>query len=166
MIEVAALAAPDWDMFTDWQAHAEVAVLTAVRVSGRLQVEDAPGSFEVSVKYSNDAEVRDLNAAYRGKDVATNVLSFPMMSDAELAAPPPHGGLLGDIVLAAETCAREAADKRIRLADHASHLIVHGTLHLLGHDHDHDDAAETMEEIERRALDRIGIADPYLQVDA
>ncbi len=95
------------------------------------------------------------------KDKPTNVLSFPMMSADELASPPVQGGLLGDIVLAAETCAREAAAKGIGMADHASHLIVHGTLHLLGHDHDEDAQAETMEGIERMALDRIGIADPY-----
>ena len=84
-----------------------------------------------------------------------------MMTASELAAPPLQGALLGDIVLAYETCAREAADKAIPLADHASHLIVHGTLHLLGHDHADDGQAETMEDIERKALYAIGIADPY-----
>lgn len=161
MIEVATLPSPAWDIFTDWEKCAYDAVLTAVRVSGQQQVEDSPAPFEVSVKFSTDAEVRTLNASYRGKDVPTNVLSFPMMSAGELAAPPGHGGLLGDIVLAAETCAREAADKGIALADHASHLIVHGTLHLFGHDHGDDAAAGTMEAFERSALGRIGIADPY-----
>ena len=161
MIEVATLTSPAWDISTDWERRAHDAVLTAVRVSGQSQVEDSPAPFEVSVKFSDDAEVRTLNASYRGKDVPTNDLSFPMMTADELAAPPAHGGLLGDIVLGHETCASEAADKRIALADHASHLIVHGTLHLLGHDHAHDDAAETMEAIERSALHRIGISDPY-----
>lgn len=161
MIDVATLASPAWDIFTDWEQRAHDAVLTAVRVSGRQQVEDCAAPFEVSVKFSDDAEVRALNASYRGKDKPTNVLSFPMMSADELASPPVQGGLLGDIVLAAETCAREAAAKGIGVADHASHLIVHGTLHLLGHDHDEDAQAETMEGIERMALDRIGIADPY-----
>ena len=161
MIEVAALALPIWDACSDWEMLAETAVLTAARVSGRQAVEDAPVPFEVSVKFTNDAEVRSLNASYRGKDAPTNVLSFPMMSADELASPPPQGGLLGDIVLAHETCAREAADKRVTLADHASHLVVHGTLHLFGHDHGEDAAAETMEGIERMALNAIGIADPY-----
>ena len=161
MIEVAALASPAWGIFTDWEALAETAVLTAARVSGVNQVEDAPAPFEVSVKFSDDAEVRALNASYRGKDKPTNVLSFPMMSADELADPPPQGGLLGDIILAYETCAREAADKGVPVADHASHLIVHGTLHLFGHDHADDGQAETMEGIERSALSRIGVADPY-----
>ncbi len=158
---MATLASAHWDDATDWERRAHDAVLTAVRVSGQSQVEDSPAPFEVSVKFTDDAEVRTLNAAYRGKDAPTNVLSFPMMSTAELASPPAHGGLLGDIVLAVETCTHEAAEKRISVADHASHLIVHGTLHLLGHDHAHDDAAETMEDIERSALQSIGISDPY-----
>ena len=161
MIEVATLVDAPWDADADWEALAETAVLTAARVSGYQMIEDAPASFEVSVKFTDDAEVRALNASYRGKDAATNVLSFPMMSADELASPPPHGGLLGDIVLAFETCAREAADKRVTLADHASHLVVHGTLHLFGHDHGRDADAETMEGIERMALTAIGIADPY-----
>jgi len=161
MIEVEVSKFEDWDLFADWDKRARDAVLTAARVSGLQSIEDAPALFEVSVKFTDDAEVRALNASYRGKDRPTNVLSFPMMSAAELAAPPTHGGLLGDIVLAYETCAREAADKGIAVADHASHLIVHGTLHLLGHDHDDDGPAETMEGIERMALGHIGIADPY-----
>ena len=74
---------------------------------------------------------------------------------------PSQGGLLGDIILAYETCAREAADKGVPVADHASHLLVHGTLHLFGHDHADDDEAETMEDIDRSALHHIGVADPY-----
>jgi len=161
MIEVEVSKSEDWDLFTDWDKCAHDAVFTAARVSGLQAIEDAPASFEISVKFTNDAEVRTLNASYRGKDKPTNVLSFPMLSPDELASPPAHGGLLGDIVLAYETCAREAADKGIGIADHASHLIVHGTLHLFGHDHDEDARAETMEGIERMALDHIGIADPY-----
>lgn len=166
MIEVATLTSPAWDLFTDWDRLAHDAVLTAVRVSGRQQLEDSPAPFEVSVKFADDDEVRVLNRSYRGKDAPTNVLSFPMMSAAELARPPAQGGLLGDIILAAGVCAAEAAEKRIALADHAAHLIVHGTLHLLGHDHQADGEAAAMEDRERRALGRIGIADPYAQIDA
>ena len=161
MIDVEVSRSPDWDIFTDWDQRAHDAVLTAARVSGLQQVEDSPAPFEVSVRFTDDAEVQTLNASYRGKDKPTNVLSFPMMSADELASPPAHGGLLGDIVLAFETCVREAQEKGVAVADHASHLIVHGTLHLLGHDHGEEGQAETMEGIERRALRHIGIADPY-----
>ncbi|HZF43202.1 MAG TPA: rRNA maturation RNase YbeY [Sphingomonadaceae bacterium] len=161
MIDVEVSKSPDWDIFTDWNQRAHDAVLTAARVSGLQQVEDSPATFEVSVRFTDDAEVRTLNASYRGKDKPTNVLSFSMMSADELASPPAHGGLLGDIVLAFETCLAEAEEKGVSVADHASHLLVHGTLHLFGHDHDEDGRAETMEGIERRALHHIGIADPY-----
>jgi probable rRNA maturation factor len=135
MIEVEISRSDAWDIFTDWGRRAHEAVLTAARVSGVQEVEDSPAPFEVSVRFTDDAEVRTLNASYRGKDKPTNVLSFPMMGPDELASPPAHGGLLGDIVLAFETCVREAEEKGVAVADHASHLIVHGTLHLLGHDH-------------------------------
>ena len=96
---------------------------------------------------------------WRGKDKATNVLSFPMAEPAELADAP----MLGDIVLAHGICAAEAAEKGIAIEAHAAHLVVHGTLHLLGYDHETSDAdAEAMEEAERRALASIGVADPYL----
>jgi probable rRNA maturation factor len=90
--------------------------------------------------------------------VATNVLSFPMAAPAELADAP----MLGDIVLAEGVCAREAAEKKVSIDVHAAHLVVHGTLHLLGYDHEQGEgAAEEMERLERRALAAIGIADPY-----
>jgi probable rRNA maturation factor len=109
--------------------------------------------------------VRSLNAGYRGKDKPTNVLSFPMF-EAELldSLVMADGGevLLGDIVLAAGTCAREAEEKQISVRDHAAHLVVHGTLHLLGYDHEQGEAeAEAMEGVEREALGALGIADPY-----
>ena len=94
----------------------------------------------------------------------TNVLSFPMLERAELAdlgaGGPPE--MLGDIALAYETCAREAEEKGVTLADHATHLLVHGLLHLAGHDHvDSDEQAEAMEALEVKALALMGIADPY-----
>ena len=101
---------------------------------------------EVSVKFTSDEEVRALNAAWRGKDKATNVLSFPMADESELAG----AQLLGDIVLAHGICAAEAADEEVAIETHAAHLVVHGTLHLLGYDHETSDAdAEEMEEVER-----------------
>ena len=142
----------DWDSSTDWPALAERAVRAAVAHSDYADLADT----EVSVKYTSDAEVRALNAAWRGKDKATNVLSFPM------AETPENAPMLGDIVLASGVCAREAAEKKVAIETHATHLVVHGTLHLLGYDHETgDDDAEEMEEIERKALASLGIADPY-----
>ncbi len=105
-----------------------------------------------------------LNSEWRGKDKPTNVLSFPMLARAELLAlagdGPPE--LLGDIALAFETCAREAAEKGVPLDHHAAHLIIHGLLHLAGHDHEiSSEAAEVMEALETKALASMGIADPY-----
>ena len=113
---------------------------------------------EVSVTLTDDAEVREVNREWRGKDKPTNVLSFPMMQLSPGDAP---GPLLGDLVLAAETCRREAADEGKSAADHVRHLIVHGTLHLLGFDHENDGDAAEMEGAEIRILAGLGIADPY-----
>ena len=108
------------------------------------------------MKFTSDDEVRALNAAWRGKDKATNVLSFPM------AEAPEGAPMLGDIVLALGVCAREAAEKEVPVETHATHLVVHGMLHLLGYDHETgDDDAEAMEAIERKALASLGISDPY-----
>ena len=121
---------------------------------------------EISVKYTDDEEVRLLNASFRGKDKPTNVLSFPMLDSGLLGSLAEADGgevLLGDVVLAHGVCSAEARDKSVSVEDHAAHLIVHGTLHLLGYDHETgDEDAEAMERVEREALDSIGIADPYL----
>ena len=109
---------------------------------------------DVVVLLTDDAAVRDLNARFRDKDRPTNVLSFPAPETAE-----PH---LGDIVLAYGVCADEAAAQGKSLADHLSHLTVHGVLHLLGRDHEDDAEAEEMEAEEREILAQIGVADPYL----
>ena len=106
-----------------------------------------------------------LNAAYRGKNKPTNVLSFPMF-EAELLEPlaTADGGevLLGDVVLAKGVCETEAADKGVPVEEHAAHLVVHGTLHLLGYDHEtSDEDADSMEDVERKALAALGLADPY-----
>lgn len=118
----------------------------------------------VSLLFAGDKEVHALNREWRKRDKATNVLSFPMLSRAELleidAEGPPV--MLGDIALAHETCAREAADKGIPLENHAAHLIIHGLLHLAGYDHVHsDEEAEAMEALEITALAKMGIPDPY-----
>lgn len=108
---------------------------------------------EVVVLLTDDAGVRDLNARFRGRDTATNVLSFPAAEGA--------GDLLGDIALASGVCRAEAEAQDKTLADHLSHLVVHGVLHLLGRDHEEDAEAEEMEAEERSILASLGIADPY-----
>jgi probable rRNA maturation factor len=156
MILVDADVSEEWDSSTDWLALAGRSVHAAILHSRHATL--AGGDAEVSVRFTSDEEVHGLNAQWRGKDRPTNVLSFPMAEEDELADAP----LLGDIVLAHGVCAAEAADKAIPVADHAAHLMVHGMLHLLGYDHETSDAdAEEMEAAERRALASIGIADPY-----
>ena len=123
---------------------------------------------EIAVRLTDDEEVRALNRDFRGKDKPTNVLSFPQVQPdlLETLANSDDGEiLLGDIVLARETFAREAAEKGISLADHATHLIVHGTLHLVGYDHMDDVAAAAMEALEVKALASLGIANPYADQD-
>ncbi len=123
-----------------------------------------PAAAEITVKLTSDAEVQTLNRDYRGKDAPTNVLSFPMLDANELAGLAQSEMpeiLLGDIVLARETCAREAAEKGVSLDAHAAHLIVHGTLHLLGYDHIDDDDAQEMEAIETAAMAALGLHRPY-----
>lgn len=107
---------------------------------------------------TDDATVQRLNAQWRGIDKPTNVLSFP---PGPHAAEPDGVVSLGDIAIAYETTAREAAEESKPFADHVSHLAVHGFLHLLGHDHDTDKAADAMEQLERDILARLGVPDPY-----
>ena len=108
---------------------------------------------DIVVLLTDDDAVRDLNARFRDKDRPTNVLSFPAPESAA-----PH---LGDIVLAYGVCAAEAEAQGKTLADHLSHLVVHGVLHLLGRDHEDDAEADEMEAEEREILAGIGVADPY-----
>lgn len=115
------------------------------------------GAYEVAIVLTGDEEMRNLNRTWRGRDAATNVLSFP--ADDGIREP----GLLGDVVLAYETTLKEARQQNIALQEHVSHLVVHGVLHLLGFDHAEDEAAELMENLERTALASLGIADPYAE---
>ncbi len=169
MIDVAVSAEPVWPDATDWEALAARAVNAALGATPYGTLATAEAAIEISVRLTDDAEVQTLNRDYRHKDAPTNVLSFPMVQpdllDA-LANTDDGEVLLGDIVLAFETCAAEAATKAIGLDDHVSHLIVHGTLHLLGYDHQGQAEAEAMEQIERDVLATLGIADPYAQDEA
>ncbi|HKN30017.1 MAG TPA: rRNA maturation RNase YbeY [Roseiarcus sp.] len=112
---------------------------------------------QVSLCLTDDEEVQTLNARWRGIDQPTNVLSFPA-APAERASDAP---MLGDIALAYETLAREAEESGAALADHYRHLVAHGFLHLIGYDHQTDEEAERMQELETRILARLGVADPY-----
>ncbi len=120
---------------------------------------------EACVAFTGDAEVQRLNAQYRGKDKPTNVLSFASGPVPSGSGPEPVPRFLGDIVLAAETVASEAAEQGIPLAHHVQHLVVHGVLHLLGYDHETDAEATRMEAQERLILASLGIADPYSHND-
>lgn len=113
---------------------------------------------ELSLVFTNDHDIRKLNAQWRNIDKPTNVLSFPAFDIAPGNTP---GPLLGDIVLAHETVTREADNENKSINDHLTHLLVHGLLHLVGYDHQTDDEAEQMEQLEREILSNLGIADPY-----
>jgi probable rRNA maturation factor len=141
-------------------------------VTAALDETDGPpwlATAEIDILLSGDAEVGRLNATWRGRDAPTDVLSFPEfdLDPAALpAAPPaPFAARLGDIVLAYHTVERDARAEGKALAHHLAHLIVHGTLHLLGHDHAEDTDAARMEALERAALARLGIADPYRELE-
>ncbi|PTE10299.1 rRNA maturation RNase YbeY [Mesorhizobium helmanticense] len=142
----------------DWPDEAALTRLVDRAVLAAFAETGVAGHSELSIVFSDDAHIRGLNANWRGKDKPTNVLSFP-------AFPFPKGGplppMLGDIVLAAETVAREAALEDKPLDNHITHLVIHGLLHLLGYDHETDTEAEEMEAIERSALARLAIPDPY-----
>ncbi len=121
-----------------------------MRKAARAAVGNAKRSLTIAL--ADDKRVRALNARDRNKDKATNVLSYPSGERA----------FLGDVVLARQTVWREAKQQRKTPSAHISHLVVHGTLHLLGYDHETDEAeAERMEALERRILARLGVADPY-----
>lgn len=143
-----------------WEALAERAAAAAGEGEPLL----ATDRLVVSILFTSDAEVHKLNREWRGRDKPTNVLSFPMLERAELAMQGTDGPpvMLGDIALAYATCAREAGEKGVSLEHHAAHLIVHGLLHLAGHDHvESDIEAEAMEALEVAILAKLGIPDPY-----
>ena len=163
MIEVAVLHDEGWPD-EDWELLAQRAVVAAITHSPYASFAADQALYEVAVKLTSDEEVHQLNRAYRDKDRPTNVLSFPMVqSDLLEGTGNTDDGevLLGDIVLAEGVCASEAAEKGITVAEHATHLIIHGTFHLLGYDHMEDAEAEAMEALETQSLLSLGISDPY-----
>lgn len=144
----------------EWEALVTRTAEAAAKVAPEL----ANPRLSASVLFTSDAEIRELNREWRDRDKPTNVLSFPMLSREDLlqlgTSGPPE--MIGDIALAHETCAREASEKGIPFDHHVTHLVLHGFLHLAGHDHEiSDDDAEAMEALEIKALALLGIADPY-----
>jgi probable rRNA maturation factor len=165
MIEVAVQQEPGWSDAVDWEALAFRAVDAALRITPYASIIDADYAAEISIRLTDNDEVQKLNATYRDKDKPTNVLSFPMVQEDLLAGLDNSDDgevLLGDIILARGVCEAEAAEKGVSADVHATHLIVHGTLHLLGYDHMDDEEAEAMEDMERAALATLDIGDPYV----
>ena len=148
----------------EWTRHAARAASAAIAATRFASLEAATARIEISIRLTSDDEVQRLNRQYRQQDKPTNVLSFPMVQPdlIETLANTDDGEvLLGDIVLAYETCAREAVERGVSVQDHAMHLIVHGVLHLLGYDHVTDSEGEAMEAIERDVMASLSLHDPY-----
>jgi probable rRNA maturation factor len=163
MLEIALEADEEWDSSSSWVELARKAAQAAIAESAFPQLNESSRHVELSVRLAGDEEVRGLNAHWRGKDKPTNVLSYPMAEAYELEQSDEDGPaiMLGDIILAHGVCEREAAEKGVTIDEHATHLVVHGTLHLLGYDHQADADATDMERREADALARLGIANPY-----
>jgi probable rRNA maturation factor len=153
-----------------WEAGGFDAVAERAAAAVLVAVGRVPRRHELALLMCDDARIAVLNAEFRGKAVPTNVLSWPAF-----AGEPPEPGagpsagpgardeplFLGDVAMAYETCAREAEAAGVPLGDHAAHLVIHGVLHLLGHDHVGAAEAEAMEDLETKTLATLGIADPY-----
>jgi len=152
-----------WEVL-DIDALAERAVAATLR---HLDID--PQFFEVSLLACDDAHIADLNAEFRGKPVPTNVLSWPSLDRARSGRHPkkpsydPEGmpEELGDIAISFDTCATEALRANKPVAEHVTHLLIHGVLHLLGYDHISDQDAAIMETLEGEVLGKLGISDPY-----
>ena len=160
MLSVETHEAAPWPDALDWENRAAAAAAAALALTPFASLADAAPLVEVAVRLTDDAEVHALNRDFRGKDKPTNVLSFPQVQAdlLETMANSDDGEiLLGDIVLARETCVREAGEKGVSVEDHATHLIVHGMLHLVGYDHMDDVSAAAMEALEVKALASLGI---------
>jgi probable rRNA maturation factor len=152
-----------------WEAFGLEAVAEGAARAALKALELSPDHFAIALMACDDARIATLNADFRGKPQPTNVLSWPSEErfvGGGVAPDLPDGNVeepeeLGDIAIAFDTCAREAADQGKPMPEHVTHLVVHATLHLLGYDHIDDQDAELMEATEVRILATLGIADPY-----
>lgn len=143
-----------------WSALADLEDLAHKAVAAALAgAETGSEADEIVLLFTDDATIAEINAEWRGKDKPTNVLSFPAAEDMPVPEGEPRP--LGDIALAYGVIAREAAEQGKTLHAHTAHLIVHGVLHLLGYDHETDDEADEMEQLETGILKGLGISDPY-----
>jgi probable rRNA maturation factor len=145
------VSAPAWEGFEGLEALARDSVAASLAESGAKLAD----SCEICVTFCDDEEIRALNAQWRDKDKATNVLSFPT------PGPLPARPLLGDIVIAYETVSKEALEQAKTLREHTAHMVIHGFLHLIGYDHETAADAEIMEGLEKRIASRLGLPDPY-----
>ena len=145
-----------------WQAEpdAEAVIHRAIAAAAET-VHAGSGEAELAVMLTDDAGIRTLNNNWRGIDKPTNVLSFPALPPSGPSGPDDAPRMLGDIAIAYQTMRQEADDEQQPFDHHLSHLAIHGFLHLIGHDHEQDDDAETMEALEREILAQLGIPDPY-----
>ncbi len=149
-----------WPDEADWDALARRVAGAAAQVAPEL----GHPRLCASIVFADDETLHRLNREWRDKDKPTNVLSFPMLERDTLLKLPANGPpeLIGDLALSLDTCRREAGDKSVTLQDHASHLVIHGLLHLAGHDHETSETdAQAMEALEIKALAILGIQDPY-----
>ncbi len=136
--------------FSDWKKHPRLKELIKIAIKQTASNVDMQGYNEISILLTSDTQVEQLNRQYRLINQPTNVLSFPSEK--------PH---LGDIILSYEYIQKELINLNKKFDEHISHLIIHGTLHLCGFDHDHDKNAVTMENIERHIMSELGYNDPY-----
>jgi probable rRNA maturation factor len=164
MIEVDISAEPIWGGEAEWQEHCEAAIAAGIAATPYAHLSETPAAISVSIRFADNDEVQILNRDYRQKDQPTNILSFPMLDD-DMLENLDHIAdreiLLGDMILAHSVCAAEAQEKGIALPQHISHLIVHGTLHLLGFDHIEAEDGDAMEALEVKALATMGLPNPY-----
>lgn len=158
---VVSVTEPAWTtMLPDGEAMGREAAIAAFLL-GSSKARLPQRRVEAALTLANDDALKALNKAYRGRDKATNVLSFPAWTPDDVAMAPEAPILLGDMIVALETTRAEAADLGTRLSDHFRHLVVHAMLHLLGYDHQTDSESKEMERKEVEVLARLGVADPY-----
>ncbi len=155
------IAAPAWET-----SGLDIAPIT--RKTAHYVIEtvlaDRTATVELSIVLTDDRHIQELNRTYRGQDKPTNVLSFPQQDDGfpcHFADDDSPMIVLGDVIIAYETLAREATEQNKALTDHYTHILVHGILHLCGYDHENDEDAAVMEQLEINILAEMGIANPY-----